>query len=277
MEEVETLTMEKTRLYRPEYTAVASSPHPAAARFPGVYAPLPQVPLSPASHRRQRDGVQVLAIPCDYDRHQDTLWAACLNDKLRQSTGTCDETVLSGGDSTANVIGDGYCLCHRERFPSVPRGETSPPAAVVDPSAFLWRPRRVDSEARFPSDRPRLQVSFQPPRTDSRRSLGTISGASAPSRKFPKMGQTCLRSSYTARSRGHRRSEDWSSAADAGGGGGGGGGRPRPEGRARSEDRREEEVLINRCVRAPIGYRRLPRTGSISPRCRSKEEYADPT
>lgn len=262
MEEVETLTTEKARLYRPE-----SSPHPA--RFPGVYAPLPQVPLSPASHH-QRDGVQVLAIPCDYNGHPDTLWTACLNDRLREST--YNETVLSGcGDSMANVIsGDGYCVCHRERFSSVPHHvETSP----TDPFVFPWRPKRVVSEVHFPSDHRPRQVSFQPSRTDSRRSLSAFGGAAAPTRKFPKMGQTCLRNSYNARSRGRRRAEDWSSADTVGGGGG----RPRPEGRARSEDRTEEEVLINRCVRNPVGYRRLPRTGSVSPRCRSKKEYADPT
>lgn len=256
--------MEKARLYHPDYPAVESS-HPI--RYPSVYAPLPQAPPSP-SH--QQDGAfQVLAIPCSRDRHPDSHSAICLSDNARDSR--YSET--TSNDSTAvSMGGDEYCLCSADGFCFSASGN---PSSLAHLSVFpnygqRWQLQRADYEGRIVANL--SQASFQSnAAADSSLSASmTTPGYPAPCRRFPKMGQTCLRSSYASRSRG---------------GGGGGGqhhqgvapswssvdcGRPRPEGRARSDERMEDEVLVNRSARTPVGYRRIPRAESVSPRCRSK-------
>lgn len=253
MQEVEIRAMEKARLFHPDYPPVESS-HPI--RYPSVYAPLPQAPLSP-SHLQDGGGFQVLAIPCSgHDRHPDSHSAICLSDNVRDSR--YSET--TSNESTALSMADEYCPCSSAEeycFGVRPSLAHLP----VFPNGHRWELQKVGYEGRIVADLRQSNAD-----SASMTTPGYAAAHVAPCRRFPKMGQTCLRSSYASRSRGGQHQgaavPNWSSVVDFG--------RPRPEGRARSDERMEDEVLINRCARTPVGYRRIPRAGSVSPRCRSK-------
>lgn len=261
LEEMEISALEKARLYH--RTEEYPDDGHVAGRFPVVYAPVPQAPPSPPHHARD-------FCPPGYDPgYMSTANDVAMERNSSESSTRTYETLSVDGTAI------GFCVCGRERI-CLSSSVQTPVIGCPVMQNGRWHPltKNTDFDGWYPEETycPNQQLPVavachakaDPATTDDPQPNFPTIGSAGTSRKFPKMGQTCLRNSYASRgrSRTHGLTQDgladWSTTEDCG--------RPRPEGRARSEDRVDDEVLINRCVRTPVGYRRLARAGSVSPR-----------